>query len=86
MASDEEIHVLWCSEPLHGARCGEPPGTASLIEVGLPENDPVMNTHGWEPDKVLALASGCGAAPPPAYVVACERAAQLARERQTGHA
>jgi hydrogenase maturation protease len=54
------------------AQRGEPPGTLSLLEASLPAGDVAMDTHGWEPHKVMALAQGLGATLPPIYVVACE--------------
>jgi hydrogenase maturation protease len=54
------------------ARRGEPPGTLSLIEASVAKDDVVMDTHGWEPDKVMALAQSLGVTLPPVYVLACE--------------
>ncbi|MGH2364143.1 MAG: hydrogenase maturation protease [Chloroflexota bacterium] len=54
------------------AQRGEPPGTLTLLEPRLEAGEVALDTHGWEPLKVLALAQGMGATLPPVYVVACE--------------
>ena len=50
----------------------EPPGTVTLLQADTAAEDVAMDTHGWQPDKVIALARGMGATPAPIYVVACE--------------
>ena len=54
---------------------GQAPGTLYLIEPQIDESAQVMmDAHGMEPTKVLALAQTMGAVPKPTYLVACEPA------------
>jgi hydrogenase maturation protease len=51
---------------------GEPPGTLSLIEPDLEDDEVVIDTHGMDPRRVLGLARALGRVPPRVYVIACE--------------
>jgi hydrogenase maturation protease len=53
---------------------GEPPGTVSLIEPELDLEEVVIDTHGMDPLRVLALANALGRIPERVLVVACEPA------------
>jgi hydrogenase maturation protease len=53
---------------------GERPGTVSLIEPELDLDDVVLDTHGMDPVRVLALARAMGRIPERILVVACEPA------------
>ena len=53
---------------------GEPPGTLSVIEPERPEDEAVVDTHGMDPVKVLALARELGRVPARTLVLACEPA------------
>jgi hydrogenase maturation protease len=52
---------------------GEPPGTLYLIEAEVGD-EPVLETHGMDPVKVLGLARTLGGTPPRTFVVGCEPA------------
>lgn len=51
---------------------GERPGTVSLIEPELDLEEVVLDTHGMDPLRVLALANALGRIPERVLVVACE--------------
>jgi hydrogenase maturation protease len=51
---------------------GEPPGTLTLLEPDLDTDEVVLDTHGMDPLRVLALARAMGGVPPRVLVVACE--------------
>jgi hydrogenase maturation protease len=51
---------------------GELPGTVSLVEPELELEDVVLDTHGMDPLRVLALANALGRIPGRVLVVACE--------------
>ena len=54
------------------AQRGERPGTVSLVEPELDLDDVVLDTHGMDPLRVLALARAMGHVPERVLVVACE--------------
>jgi hydrogenase maturation protease len=51
---------------------GERPGTISLVEPDLATDEVVLDTHGMDPLRVLALAAAMGRVPERVLVVACE--------------
>jgi hydrogenase maturation protease len=51
---------------------GELPGTVSLVEPELDLDEVVLDTHGMDPLRVLALANALGTVPRRVLVVACE--------------
>jgi len=51
---------------------GEAPGTLSVIEPELDLDEVVLDTHGMDPLRVIALARALGGIPPRVLVVACE--------------
>jgi hydrogenase maturation protease len=52
---------------------GGPPGTLYAIEVAADDHAaPVLDAHGMDPAKVLALTRSLGGAVPPTYLVGCE--------------
>jgi hydrogenase maturation protease len=51
---------------------GEPPGTLSVIEPDIESREVVLDTHGMDPLRVLALARALGGVPPRVLIVACE--------------
>ena len=51
---------------------GEAPGTLSVIEPELPEDEVSLDTHGMDPVKVLGLARVLGKVPERVLVVTCE--------------
>ncbi len=51
---------------------GERPGTVSLVEPELDLDEVVLDTHGMDPLRVLALAQAMGRIPERVLVVACE--------------
>ena len=57
---------------------GEPPGTVTVLEVEVPEPDPmagpVMDAHSLTPDAIFALLASLGGRPGRSLVVACEPA------------
>ena len=53
---------------------GESPGTVSLVEPELDANEIVLDTHGMDPLRVVALARTMGRIPERILVVACEPA------------
>jgi len=57
---------------------GEPPGTVTVLEVEVPEPDPmagpVMDAHSLAPDAIFALLASLGGRPGRSLVVACEPA------------
>ncbi|MDX6408238.1 MAG: hydrogenase maturation protease [Gaiellaceae bacterium] len=59
---------------------GEPPGTVSLIEPELDLEEVVLDTHGMDPLRVLALANALGRIPDHVLVVACEPEVVIAGE------
>jgi hydrogenase maturation protease len=54
------------------APTGEPPGTLSVIEPELEDDEIVLDTHGMHPVRVLRLAQELGATPARTLIVACE--------------
>lgn len=59
---------------------GEQPGTVSLIEPELDLEEVVLDTHGMDPLRVLALANALGRIPDRVLVVACEPEVVIAGE------
>jgi hydrogenase maturation protease len=60
---------------------GQAPGTLYVIEVDASEGDPMLDTHGMDPVKVLGLARTLGAAAlPTTYVVGCEPQTRMTGE------
>jgi hydrogenase maturation protease len=60
---------------------GEPAGTLYVIEARLDEDDEVViDTHGMDPVKVLALARELGGALPRTFVVGCEPLTRMTGE------
>jgi hydrogenase maturation protease len=59
---------------------GERPGTISIIEPELDLDDVVLDTHGMDPLRVLALARTLGRLPERVLVVACEPSVVLQGE------
>jgi hydrogenase maturation protease len=54
---------------------GEAPGTLTVVDAGTdPGGEPVIESHGMDPVRVLAFARSLGGAPPLTLVVACEPA------------
>ena len=57
---------------------GEKPGTVTVLEVEVPEADPlaspVMDAHSLAPDDIFALLAQLGGRPGRSLVVACEPA------------
>ena len=57
---------------------GEPPGTVTVLEVEVPEPDPlaspVIDAHSLAPDDIFALLASLGGRPGRSLVVACEPA------------
>jgi hydrogenase maturation protease len=52
---------------------GEVPGTLSVIDAGTdPGGEPVIESHGMDPVRVLAFAKSLGGVIPPTFVVTCE--------------
>jgi hydrogenase maturation protease len=51
---------------------GEAPGTVSLVEPEMKLDEIVLDTHGMDPVRVLALARAMGRVPEGVLVVACE--------------
>jgi hydrogenase maturation protease len=51
---------------------GEAPGTLSVIEPELDQDEVVLDTHGMDPSRVLGLARALGRVPRHVLVVACE--------------
>jgi hydrogenase maturation protease len=51
---------------------GEQPGTISVIDPELNEDEVVIDTHGMDPVRVLGLARALGRVPSRVVVVACE--------------
>jgi hydrogenase maturation protease len=51
---------------------GEVPGTVSLVEPDLDLDEVVLDTHGMDPLRVVALAQAMGHLPERVLVVACE--------------
>jgi hydrogenase maturation protease len=51
---------------------GEPPGTVSLVEPELETDEVILDTHGMDPLRVIALARAMGRVPERMLVVACE--------------
>jgi hydrogenase maturation protease len=51
---------------------GQRPGTVYLIEAETDEAEPVLDTHGMDPVKVLGLVRALGGTPPRTFVVGCE--------------
>jgi hydrogenase maturation protease len=59
---------------------GEVPGTLYVIEPEIEPGEVVIDTHGMDPVKVLAMVQGIGAKPPQTFVVGCEPANQLSAD------
>jgi hydrogenase maturation protease len=57
---------------LDAAPRGEPPGTLSVIEPEVAEDELAVDAHAMHPVAVLALARALGGRPPRTLVVACE--------------
>ena len=57
---------------------GEPPGTVTVVEVGMPDAgslaSPVIDAHSLTPDGVFALLGSLGGRPERSLLVACEPA------------
>jgi hydrogenase maturation protease len=62
---------------LDAAPRGEVPGTLYVIEPEVDAADVVIDTHGMDPAKVLAMVQGIGGRPPRTLVVGCEPANRL---------
>jgi hydrogenase maturation protease len=62
---------------LDAAPRGEAAGTLYVIEPEVDEADVVIDTHGMDPVKVLAMVQGIGGSPPRTLVVGCEPANRL---------
>jgi hydrogenase maturation protease len=56
---------------------GEQPGTLSVIEPRLDEDDATPDAHGMDPVKVLSLARQLGGVPERVLVVGCEPAVRM---------
>jgi hydrogenase maturation protease len=56
---------------------GEPPGTLSVIEPRLDEDDATPDAHGMDPVKVLSLARQLGSVPERVLIVGCEPAVRM---------
>jgi hydrogenase maturation protease len=65
---------------LDAAPRGEPPGTLYVIEPEVDAGELVIDTHGMDPVKVLAMVQGLGGAPPRTLVVGCEPANRLSAD------
>jgi hydrogenase maturation protease len=65
---------------LDAAPRGEAPGTVYVIEPEIEPEEVVIDTHGMDPVKVLAMVQGIGAKPPQTLVVGCEPANQLSAD------
>lgn len=79
---DDDLHAVVL---LDAAPRGLPPGTLSVIEPELDERrtGAVLDAHGMDPVRVLALArelGGPGRPPPRTLVVACEPATRMTGE------
>jgi hydrogenase maturation protease len=65
---------------------GEPPGTLYVIEADTdsdPAEEAVVETHGMDPVKVLAMIRALGGAPPPrTFVVGCEPQTRMTGEEE----
>jgi hydrogenase maturation protease len=64
---------------------GEPPGTLYVIEAQTdaePGEGAVLETHGMDPAKVLALIGTLGGAPPRTFVVGCEPQTRMTGEEE----
>jgi hydrogenase maturation protease len=64
---------------------GEPPGTLYVIEAETdaePGEGAVLETHGMDPAKVLALVGTLGGAPPRTFVVGCEPQTRMTGEEE----
>jgi hydrogenase maturation protease len=59
---------------------GEPPGTLYVIEPEVEEDEPVVETHGMDPVKVLALVRALGGTPPRTLVVGCEPQTRMSED------
>ncbi|MBV9208193.1 MAG: hydrogenase maturation protease [Actinobacteria bacterium] len=57
---------------------GEPPGTVTVVEVGMPDAgslaSPVIDAHSLTPDGIFALLASLGGRPGRSLLVACEPA------------
>jgi hydrogenase maturation protease len=65
---------------LDAAPRGDVPGTLYLIEPVVDAADVVIDTHGMDPAKVLAMVQGIGGNPPRTLVVGCEPANRLSAD------
>ena len=65
---------------LDAAPRGKAPGTLYVIEPKIEPGEVVIDTHGMDPVKVLAMVQGIGANPPQTLVVGCEPANQLSAD------
>jgi hydrogenase maturation protease len=64
-----ELFVL-----VDAAQRGEAPGTVTVLEVEVPEPDPVIDAHSLTPDGIFALLGSLGGRPGRSLLVACEPA------------
>jgi hydrogenase maturation protease len=77
MQRDYDVVIL-----IDAAQRGETPGTLSIIDARVDaEGDAVVDTHGMDPVKVLALARALGRVPPRVLVLACEPERVLSSEQ-----
>jgi hydrogenase maturation protease len=67
---------------LDAAPRGEVPGTLYVIEPEIDRADVVIDAHGMDPVKVLALVHGIGGEPPRTLVVGCEPANRLGADAE----
>jgi hydrogenase maturation protease len=56
---------------------GDPPGTLSVIEPRLEEDEATPDAHGMDPVKVLSLARQLGSVPERVLIVGCEPAVRM---------
>lgn len=59
---------------------GERPGTLFVIEAEDDPGEALLDTHGLDPVKVLALVRALGGAPPRTFVVGCEPLTRMSAE------
>jgi hydrogenase maturation protease len=67
---------------LDAAPRGDAPGTIYLIEPEVDATEVVIDTHGMDPAKVIAMVHGIGAEPPRTLVVGCEPANHLGADAE----
>jgi hydrogenase maturation protease len=61
---------------------GESPGTLSVIEPPLDGGEPMIDAHGMDPVKVLALARQVGEVPERILIVGCEPGVRMTGEEE----